>query len=95
MATWAGLVRKPPGDRSGAGALGTREAKRKLGCDALGVMEKHLEDRRFFVGDRYSVADIALHAYTHVADEAVSTWLAFPPSVLGWSASRLSLDTYL
>jgi glutathione S-transferase len=60
------------------------EAKRKLGYDALGVMEKHLEVNDFFVGGRYSIADIALYAYTHVADEggfdledfpAVCVWL--------------------
>jgi glutathione S-transferase len=32
-------------------------------------MDKHLEKRAFFVGEKYSVADIALYAYTHVADE--------------------------
>ena len=63
---------------------GALEVKQKLGYDALGVMEKHLEGRQFFVGGRYSVADIALYAYTHVADEggfdledfpAVCVWL--------------------
>ena len=48
-------------------------------------MEKHLTDRDFFVGSRYSLADISLYAYTHVADEggfemsrypAISRWLA-------------------
>jgi glutathione S-transferase len=60
------------------------EPKRKLGYAALGVMEGHLKDREFFVGDRYSIADIALYAYTHVADEggfdlgsfpSINTWL--------------------
>jgi glutathione S-transferase len=60
------------------------ETKRKLGYDALGVMEGHLKDRAFFVGDHYSIADIALYAYTHVADEggfdlgrfaAIRAWL--------------------
>ena len=60
------------------------ETKRKLDYDALGVMEGHLEDRAFFVGDHYSIADIAFYAYTHVADEggfdlgrfaAVRAWL--------------------
>ena len=60
------------------------ETKRKLGYDALGVMEGHLKSRDFFVGGRYSVADIALYAYTHVAREggfdldrfaAVRAWL--------------------
>ncbi len=63
---------------------GALEVKQKLGYDALGVMEKHLEGRQFFVGGSYSVADIALYAYTHLADEggfdledfpAVCVWL--------------------
>jgi len=43
--------------------------KQKLGYDALGVMEGHLASRTFFVGERYSIADVALYAYTHVAHE--------------------------
>ena len=39
------------------------------GRAALAVMERHLGAHRFFAADRYSVADIALFAYTHVADE--------------------------
>lgn len=55
------------------------------GYDALDVMEAHLACREFFVADRYTIADIALYAYTHVADEggfdlepypAVRAWLA-------------------
>ena len=43
--------------------------KRTLGYAALDVMEKHLTGHFFFVGERYSIADIALYAYTHVAHE--------------------------
>lgn len=43
--------------------------KRELGYGALAVMEKHLSNHRFFVGERYTIADISLFAYTHVADE--------------------------
>ncbi|HEX4404458.1 MAG TPA: glutathione S-transferase C-terminal domain-containing protein [Polyangia bacterium] len=59
--------------------------KRKQGVAALGVMEQHLSARRFFIGERYTIADIALYAYTHVAHEcgfdlspfaAVRAWLA-------------------
>jgi glutathione S-transferase len=39
------------------------------GYAALGVMEGHLASRGWFVGDRYTIADIALYAYTHVAHE--------------------------
>jgi glutathione S-transferase len=44
--------------------------KREGGRAALAVMEGHLAERSFFVGERYSIADIALYAYTHVADQA-------------------------
>ena len=43
--------------------------KRTLGYAALDVMETHLSGRSFFVGEHYSIADIALYAYTHVAHE--------------------------
>ena len=39
------------------------------GYKALDVLNKHLESRRFLVADTYSIADIGLFAYTHVADE--------------------------
>ena len=45
------------------------EAKRAGGEKALDVMNLHLADHDFFANDRYSIADIALYAYTHVADE--------------------------
>ncbi len=43
--------------------------RRTKGYAALDVMEKHLGSRAFLVGERYSIADIALYAYTHVAHE--------------------------
>jgi glutathione S-transferase len=39
------------------------------GEHALDVMEGHLKGHRWFAGNAYSIADIALFAYTHVADE--------------------------
>jgi glutathione S-transferase len=48
------------------------------GYGALSVMEKHLEHHRFFVDDRYSVADIALYAYAHVAPESDFDLTPFP-----------------
>jgi glutathione S-transferase len=58
--------------------------KRKPGYAALTVMEKHLTSHTFFVGECYTIADISLFAYTHVADEggfdltrflAIQAWL--------------------
>ena len=39
------------------------------GARALGTMERHLADRAWFVGDSMTLADIALYAYTHAAEE--------------------------
>jgi glutathione S-transferase len=44
-------------------------AKRAAGEAALALMDEHLADRGFFVGQRLSLADVALYAYTHVAEE--------------------------
>ncbi len=52
--------------------------KVERGYAALGVMESHLAGRAFFVGDRYSIADIALYAYTHVAHEGGFELARFP-----------------
>jgi len=59
------------------------EQKRTLGYAALGVMERHLGRREFFVGDRYSIADIALYAYTHVAHEGGFELGRFP-AIRAW-----------
>ena len=61
----------------------TLEPKRRLGYAALKVMEGHLKDHDFFVGDRYSIADIALYAYTHVAHEGGFDLGRFP-AVRAW-----------
>jgi len=58
-------------------------AKRQLGEAALRVMDEHLRTRRFFVGEGYTVADIALYAYTHVADEGGFD-LAPHGAIRGW-----------
>jgi glutathione S-transferase len=45
------------------------EAKRKGGERALAAMEGHLSQHQFLVAERYTIADITLYAYTHVAPE--------------------------
>ena len=58
--------------------------KTKTGYVALDAMERHLAGKSFLVGEKYSIADISLYAYTHVADEggfdldpysAIRAWL--------------------
>ena len=55
------------------------------GYQALAVMEQHLARERFFVGDAYSIADIALYAYTHAAGEGGFELQRFP-AVRAWIA---------
>jgi len=68
-----------------AGAV-DREAlaeRQKAGYRALDAMEKHLTGREFLVEDRYSLADISLYAYTHVAEEG-GFELARYPAIRSW-----------
>jgi glutathione S-transferase len=48
------------------------------GYRALSVMEMHLMSRRYFVADRFTIADIALYAYTHLAHECDFDLTRFP-----------------
>jgi len=62
----------------------SRIARRmEAGYAALAVMDGHLSERDFFVADRYTISDIALYAYTHLADEGGYD-LAPYPAVRAW-----------
>lgn len=80
VATARSIVRHHPPESPRRAELPERRAK---GHQALAVMEKHLTGRTFFVNERYSIADIALYAYTHVAPEAGIELSAYP-NVLAW-----------
>jgi glutathione S-transferase len=59
------------------------EAKRAAGYRALDALERGLTGEQFLVGGRYTLADIALYAYTHVAAEGGFD-LSGHPAILGW-----------
>jgi glutathione S-transferase len=59
--------------------------KRRNGHAALQVLEQGLAGRAFLVGDRYSLADIALYAYTHVAPEGGFALESYP-AIRAWCA---------
>ncbi len=80
VATPRFIVKHLPADHPRRAELPDRLAR---GCAALAVMETHLKARQFFVGKRYSIADIALYAYTHVAHEGGHD-LAPYPRVNAW-----------
>ena len=82
---WLHSLKKTPEE------LGDRYSERfQRGAEALAVLERGLTGRRWLVGEAVSLADIALFAYTHVADEA-GYRLADFPAISAWIASFKSL----
>jgi glutathione S-transferase len=73
---WVALSSAPPPE-------GVVEARRKAGYAALDAMEKHLRDRAFLVDERFTIADISLYAYTHVAPEGGFDLDPYP-AISGW-----------
>lgn len=59
------------------------ESWSEVGYQALSVMEDHLEINRYFAADRYTIADIALYAYVHIAN-TVDFDLTGYPSIRAW-----------
>ena len=74
---WLSFFGIPPGKER---ELAERQQK---GYAALDVMEGELSRRSFFAGERYSLADIALYAYTHVAHEGAFD-LSRYSAILAW-----------
>jgi glutathione S-transferase len=60
-------------------------ARQTAGYRALDAMERHLAGRAFFVGSHFSLADISLYAYTHVAEEGNFDLQRYP-EIRGWLA---------
>ena len=66
--------------------LGERLAEKMTkGHEALRVLETGLEGKRYLVADRFTLADIALYAYTHVAPEGGFSLEAYP-AIRAWIA---------
>jgi glutathione S-transferase len=59
------------------------ELKRQGGQRALAALERGLSDRAWLVGGRYSIADISLYGYTHVASEGGFDLEPYP-SIRAW-----------
>jgi glutathione S-transferase len=68
--------------------------KKDGGYAALGVMERQLSEQDYFVGNTMTIADVALFAYTHVADEGGFDLAAYP-AVLEWLGRVKSRPGYL
>jgi glutathione S-transferase len=72
----------------------TLEAKKAPGEAALSLMEHRLASHDYLVGDGFTIADISLYAYTHVAEEggfslasypAIQRWIARIEAVAGFA----------
>ena len=74
------IMKHLPADHPRRATLSERQ---EGGHKALAVMERHLSGQAFLVGEAYSIADIALYAYTHVAGEG-GIDLAPYPAVGAW-----------
>lgn len=68
--------------------------KRENGLHALDLMDKHLSGRKWFVADQFSLADICLFAYTHVADEADFDIEAYP-EIIRWMERIMLLPEHV
>ena len=68
--------------------------RRARGYDALGVMEDHLHHRDFFAAGRYTIADIALYAYTHVAHECDFDLTRYP-NIRAWLGRVAAQDNHV
>jgi len=85
---WLRSLKKTPEE------LGDRYTERfQRGADALAVLGRGLAGRRWLVGESVTLADIALFAYTHVADEAGYRFADFP-AISAWIAGFKSLPWY-
>jgi glutathione S-transferase len=73
---WLAFADRPPDPEQ-------LESRRKAGYAALDAMERHLTSAEYLVAGHYTIADIALYAYTHVASEG-GFELAGHPSVRAW-----------
>jgi glutathione S-transferase len=74
---WIAYFGIPPGKEQ------ELEERIQKGYAALDVMEGELTKRPFFAGERYSLADITLYAYTHVAEEGRFDLTRYP-AIRAW-----------
>ena len=68
--------------------------KRKAGYAALGVMERRLENGDYLLNEGFTIADIALYAYTHVADEGGFELDSYP-AIREWLARIAARERYV
>ena len=91
VATPRFILRHLPTDSPRRAELPARLAQ---GRASFAVMEHQLKRSPFLVGDSYTIADIALYAYSHVADQGGHDLRAFP-NVRAWLARIAAQPNYV
>jgi glutathione S-transferase len=91
VATPRFIMRHFAADSPRRAELPQRQAR---GRDALAVMERHLADHSYFVSECYTIADIALYGYTHVAEDGGLELKPFP-HVREWLARVAGQPRYV
>jgi glutathione S-transferase len=91
VATPRFIVRHLPADDPRRAELPQRLARGRV---ALALMDAHLHSREYFVDERYTIADIALYAYTHVAEDGGLELAPFP-RLRAWLARVVAQPRYL
>jgi len=81
-------------DRMSEGQRAQIAGKEAAGHAALALMEAELARRPYLVGDGFSLADIALYAYTHVAGEGGFDLSAYP-AISGWVARVAAMPRHV
>ena len=69
-------------------------SKQAGGHQALAILENHLTENDYLVGDQATIADISLYAYTHVADEGGFD-LSKYPNIQAWFSRIESIPGYI
>ena len=85
---WLTILKKPEQFRE------PLKLRQDGGKQALDIMNDHLEFNQYFTGDKYSIADISLYAYTHVAEEAGIDTIQYV-NILPWLARIESQDGFI
>ncbi len=91
VATPRFIMRHFAADSPRRAELPQRQAR---GREALAVMERHLQGHSYFVAERYTIADIALYGYTHVAEDGGLALEPYP-AVRGWLARVAGQPRYV
>lgn len=79
-----------PAEHPRQAELGT---KHKAGHEVFRIMETQLKKSPYFVGEEFTVADVALFAYTHVADEGGFDMSGYR-AIADWQARLLALPGF-